>query len=350
MKYREENFMRRCFDLARLGAGQVSPNPMVGAVIVHHDRVIGEGWHRRYGTAHAEVNAVNSVRPADLSLLPESVMYVSLEPCCIFGKTPPCTDLIIKHKIPHVVISCLDATPEVAGSGVRKLEAAGVRVKVGVLRAEGEQLAAVRNTFAGKNRPYIILKYAQSADGYIGREEEQIWLTNPYAKRLAHKWRSETDAILVGTNTAAVDNPRLDNRLWSGDSPLRLVIDRQMRLPQDLYLFNDRQPTLIFTESQVSVEGFERTRFITLDFAEDIPLQITETLARGKVTSLLIEGGAHTLQSFAEAGLWDEARIFTVKKRLNGGIPAPRLVGNTVKNFALADDNLTVLNRIPANR
>ncbi len=340
---RHELYMRRCFDLARLGAGRVSPNPMVGAVIVHAGRIIGEGRHEVYGTAHAEVNAVNSVAETDRKLLPESTIYVSLEPCCIFGKTPPCTNLILENKIPEVVISCLDATPEVAGNGVQILRDAGVKVTTGILEKEGRDLARFRNTFAGKNRPYILLKFAQSADGFMGKEGEQIWLTNAYSKRKVHKMRAETDAILVGTNTAATDNPQLNSRYWSGRPPLRLVIDRTLRLPQTLNLFDDSQPTLVFTEKDISTEGFERTRFITLDFSENVPRQIAETLAGGNVTSLIVEGGAQTLQSFIDAGLWDEAHIFTVKKRLNDGIAAPKISGEVKNREEIAGDELTVL-------
>ena len=338
-----EKYIRRCFDLARLGAGYVSPNPMVGAVIVHKGRIIGEGYHTVYGTAHAEVNAVNNVAEADRKLLSGATLYVSLEPCCIFGKTPPCTNLIIENKISEVVISCLDATPEVAGNGVQLLRDAGVKVTLGILEKEGKNLARFRNTFAGKNRPYIILKYAQSADGFIGKKDEQIWLTNAYAKRLVHKYRAETDAVLVGTKTASTDNPQLDNRYWTGKSPLRLILDRRMRLPQTLHIFNDKQPTLIFTENEIGIDGFERTRFIPLDFSKNIPRQICEVLAGGKVISLLVEGGTQTLQSFIDADLWDEARIFTVKKRLGNGISAPKIFGRTVSEESIASDRLTIL-------
>lgn len=342
IKY-HNNYMRRCFDLARLGSGFVSPNPMVGAVIVYNDQIIGEGWHQIYGTAHAEVNAVDSVEEENRQYLSESTMYVSLEPCCIYGNTPPCSNLIIENKIPEVVISCLDATPGVAGNSVKLLREAGVKVTTGVLEEEGKKLAAFRNTFAGKNRPYIILKFAQSADGFISKEGEQTWMTNPYSKRLTHKWRAESDAILVGTNTASIDNPQLNSRLWSGMPPLRIAIDRTMKLDQSLHLFDDEQPTLIMTESAVNIMGFERTQFIPLDFSENIPQQISDTLAQGKVTSLLIEGGAHTLQSFIDANLWDEARIFSVEQRLGAGIKAPSLTGETVNTQKILSDTLTVV-------
>lgn len=342
IKY-QNTYMRRCFDLARLGAGFVSPNPMVGAVIVHKNKIIGEGWHQMYGTAHAEVNAVNSVDEENLQFLSKSTMFVSLEPCCIFGKTPPCSSLILEKKIPEVVISCLDSTPEVAGNSIKILEDGGVKVTTGVLEEEGRALAAIRNTFAGKNRPYIILKYAQSADGFISKAGEQTWLTNAYSKRLTHKWRAEIDAILVGTNTAMIDNPQLNNRFWSGMPPLRLAIDKSMKLDQNLNLFDDEQPTLIMTESAVNIMGFERTQFIQLDFSENVPLQIVNTLAQGKISSLLIEGGAHTLQSFIDADLWDEARIFTVEQRIDEGIKAPQVKGEIVNTLKILSDTLTVV-------
>lgn len=335
--------MQRCFDLARLGAGFVSPNPMVGAVIVHDDRIIGEGWHQAYGTAHAEVNAINSVKEKDKHLLTEATLFVSLEPCCIFGNTPPCTKLIIENRIPKVVISCLDATPEVAGNGVILLEKAGIKVTTGILEEEGRHLAAIRNTFAGKNRPYILLKWAQSTDGYIGQKDKQVWLTNPYSKRLAHQWRAQTDAILVGKNTAAIDNPELTNRYWSGASPLRLVIDKDLALHQSLHLFDDENPTLVFTEKEVSSMGFERTRFIPLDFENNIPEQIAATLASGRITSLLVEGGAKTLQSFIDIGLWDEARIFTTSKHLGTGINAPKIDGKEIAKTTIDGDILTII-------
>lgn len=337
------NYMRRCFDLARLGAGFVSPNPMVGSVIVYNDEIIGEGWHQMYGTAHAEVNAVNSVSEKNQQYLSKSTMYVSLEPCCIYGKTPPCSNLILENKIPELIISCLDATPGVAGNSVKILKEAGVKVTTGILEEEGKKLAAFRNTFAGKNRPYIILKYAQSADGFISKKDEQTWLTNPHSKRLTHKWRAESDAILVGTNTASIDNPQLNSRLWSGMPPLRIAIDKTMKLDQNLHLFDDEQATLIMTESAVNLMGFERTRFISLDFSENVPQQIVDTLAQGKITSLLIEGGAYTLQSFIDAGLWDEARIFSVEKRLGEGIKAPNLIGEKVNTINILSDTLTVV-------
>ena len=341
--YFYEKMMRRCFDLAQMGKGFVSPNPIVGAVVVYKKRVIGEGWHQIYGEAHAEVNAIASIAEEDEKFLPESTIFVSLEPCCIFGNTPPCANLFLEKKIPKVVISCLDLTPGVAGNSVQLLRDAGVEVITGILEEEGKQVATIRNTFVNENRPYIVLKFAQSEDGFMGKKGEQIWLTNPYSKRLVHKWRSELDAILVGTNTAETDNPQLNNRYWSGLAPLRLVLDRQARLPQDLYLFDDEQPTLIFTEKDMSLMGFNQTRYMPLDFSDKWVENLLDFLKEGNISSILVEGGARTIQSFVDAGLWDEARIFTTNKRLGEGIQAPKLRGEMTQSFQLIEDKLTVL-------
>ncbi|RMF32110.1 MAG: bifunctional diaminohydroxyphosphoribosylaminopyrimidine deaminase/5-amino-6-(5-phosphoribosylamino)uracil reductase RibD, partial [Bacteroidetes bacterium] len=227
----DEVFMRRCFDLARLGAGRVSPNPMVGAVLVYEGRIIGEGWHRRYGGAHAEVNALASVAPSDRALIRRSTLYVSLEPCCIHRKTPPCTNLILREGIPRVVVSCLDPTPEVNGRGLELLREGGVEVRVGVLEEEGRRLIRFREAFVRHGRPFVLLKFACSRDGFLGKPGEQIWISNPWTKRWVHRCRAAADAILVGTRTARTDNPQLTTRLFFGDSPLRIVLDRRLTLP-----------------------------------------------------------------------------------------------------------------------
>ena len=334
--------MRRCFDLARLGAGNVSPNPMVGAVLVCDDRIIGEGFHRQYGQAHAEVNAVNNVRPEDRHLVPKATLYVSLEPCCIFGKTPPCTNLILEHRIPSVVISCLDQTPGVAGRGVEILRAAGVEVITGVLQAEGQRLSAIRNTFVSQQRPYIILKFAQTKDHFLGPEDgSQYWITNAFSKRLVHRWRSESDAVLVGTNTALSDNPQLTNRLYFGKSPLRVVVDRTGRLPDTLALFDGTSPTLVFTEL-INVVARKNLEYISIPFDKNLVRQILAHLADRKCTSLIVEGGTRILQAFLDAGLWDEARVFTGTKYLFKGIPAPLLPVAPAYSQSIAGDLLEV--------
>ncbi|NUO03318.1 MAG: bifunctional diaminohydroxyphosphoribosylaminopyrimidine deaminase/5-amino-6-(5-phosphoribosylamino)uracil reductase RibD [Saprospiraceae bacterium] len=343
-----ETFMRRCFDLARLGAGSVSPNPMVGAVLVHQNRIIGEGFHQQYGQAHAEVNAVNSVHAEDRRLLREATLYVSLEPCCIFGKTPPCTNLILENHIPRVVISCLDQTPGVAGKGVEVLRAAGVEVICGVLEAAGQRLSAVRNTFVSQHRPYILLKFAKTSNNFFCPEDRsQFWITNKYAKRLVHRWRSETDAILVGTNTALHDNPELTNRLYFGKSPLRVVLDRTLRLPKSHAIFDGTFPTLIFTEFPTAESG-NNLEFVGASFGTHLLQQVLAHLAERKCTSLIVEGGAQLLQTFIEAGLWDEARVFTglhsslPESRLVRGIPAPVIPAAPAYSKTIAGDLLEV--------
>lgn len=337
-----ETYMRRCFDLARLGAGSVSPNPMVGAVLVCDGRIIGEGFHKQYGQAHAEVNAVNSVRPADRHLLKEATLYVSLEPCCIFGKTPPCTNLILEHRISSVVISCLDQTPGVAGRGVEILRAAGVEVMTGVLEKEGQRLSAIRNTFVSQQRPYIILKFAQTKDHFLGPEDgSQFWITNACTKRLVHRWRSETDAILVGTNTAQSDDPQLTTRLYFGKSPLRVLLDKSLRLPKTLALFDGTNPTLVFTE-RTDVIASKNLEYISIPFDQNLVRQILAHLADRKCTSLIVEGGARILQAFLDAGLWDEARVFTGTKCLFKGIPAPLLTVAPAYSQFIAGDLLEI--------
>ncbi len=335
--------MQRCFDLARLGAGRTSPNPMVGAVLTYRNRIIGEGYHQAYGQAHAEVNAVNSVKESDRHLLPYSTLYVSLEPCNIHRNTPPCTLLILQERIPRVVISYIDHTPGVDGSGVARLREAGVDVVVGVLRQSGQQLSQARNTFVQEHRPYIILKYAQSADGFFAPEDNvQQWLSNAYSKRLVHKWRSEVDAILVGANTVLADNPRLNNRLYFGASPCRIILDRDASLPGGLNVFDGAQPTLVFSE-HLSAKAGERpanTERILLPFDDQLLPELLRRLASQNISTLLVEGGLKTMQRFLNEGLWDEARVFTAEKTIGKGRPAPTLPCPAERSFALGSDRL----------
>ncbi|GJM32688.1 MAG: riboflavin biosynthesis protein RibD [Saprospiraceae bacterium] len=336
----DEQYMQRCLDLAILGSGKVSPNPMVGAVLVHENRIIGEGWHERYGAAHAEVNAVANVKEKDRPFLPQSCLYVSLEPCCIHGNTPPCTDLIIKHRIPKVVISCVDFTPEVHGKGVEILRKAGVEVITHILAAKGEQLSAPRRIFVQKNRPYIILKYAQTKEGFLAaKTKEQIWISNHYSKRLVHKWRSEVDAILVGTTTAKTDNPSLTNRYYYGKSPLRIVLDRQLKLSTDLALFDQRSPTLVYNELHSKTSGL--LTYQKIDFSNLLPSLLNDLFSR-KLSQLLVEGGAHLLGQFVEAGLWDEARVLVGSAYFPEGIPAPILPKKHEVEFQIGNDLLKI--------
>ncbi len=324
-------FMRRCLQLAALGRGNVAPNPMVGAVIVHRGRIIGEGFHRCYGEAHAEVNAVASVR--EPSLLAESTLYVSLEPCSHYGKTPPCAELIIRHRIPRVVVGCLDPFPEVSGRGVALLREAGVEVVTGVLEEECRALNRTFMTYQLKQRPFITLKWAQSADGFIDRlrsvEEPATRLSDDISSVWVHRLRTECDAILVGTNTAFADNPTLTARLWCGHSPLRVVLDRHGRLPATAKLFTDGHPTLVITDKNTPLPGFPQgVEVLRLAPEEEaIPALLAE-LYRRRVQHLLVEGGSELLQSFIAKNLWDEARIEQAPINLGEGVPAPALTEN----------------------
>lgn len=317
--------MLRCLELARLGAGHVAPNPMVGAVLVHEDRIIGEGYHQIYGQAHAEVNCIAAVREEDRGLIPASTIYVSLEPCAHFGKTPPCADLIIRERVPRVVVGCRDPFPLVDGKGIEKMRAAGVDVEVGVLEKECIELNSRFFTFNTQHRPYIVLKWAQSMNGRMGGGTgDRVFISNEYTNRLVHKWRSEEAAILVGTNTALLDDPALTVRLWTGPDPIRLVIDKELRLPMSLRLFDGNVRTVVFNllrhEEQGNLQYYQ--------LAEDSSLvhQLVTALYQLKIQSVLVEGGAALLQSFIDEGYWDEARVITNETlQLPDGLASPVL-------------------------
>ncbi|MEO9070836.1 MAG: bifunctional diaminohydroxyphosphoribosylaminopyrimidine deaminase/5-amino-6-(5-phosphoribosylamino)uracil reductase RibD [Ginsengibacter sp.] len=324
----DEQYMIRCIQLAKLGAGNVAPNPMVGAVLVYEDKIIGEGYHQKYGEAHAEVNCINSVSEKNKSLLEKSTIYVSLEPCSHYGKTPPCADLIIKNKIRKVVIGVKDIYNKVDGKGIQKLQNAGLQVITGVVENKCHDLNKRFFTFHQKKRPYIILKWAQSANGKIGSNDERILISNDYSNRLVHKWRSEEAAILVGTNTALIDNPSLTTRLWEGKNPVRIVIDKELKLPPDLKIFNKEVRTFIFNSSKNSIE--ENLQYIKLEneiFSQDLLHSLFEL----NIQSVLIEGGTKTLQSFIDLGFFDEVRVITNQEMIiENGISAPEM-----KNFKL---------------
>ena len=326
----EEKFMARALELAASGAGNVAPNPMVGCVIVHKGKIIGEGYHREYGKAHAEVNAINSV--LNKELLPESTIYVTLEPCSHFGKTPPCADLIIRERIPEVVIGVVDPFEKVAGSGINKLREAGCRVITGVMEEECTELNKRFFTFHEKKRPYVILKWAQTLDGFIDIDRtveflgQPTWITNDISRILVHKIRSEEDAILVGTNTVQKDNPSLTVRVWSGRNPLRVVLDRTLRLPADAEIFNQKVPTLVYTAlDKESSPGLEYKK---ISFEINPIEQILVDLHSRNIQSLIVEGGAEVLNSFISENLWDEAHLFIGPKLFYKGVPAPKLTGN----------------------
>lgn len=337
-------YIQRCFDLARLGAGKVAPNPMVGAVLVYQNRIIGEGWHKKYGEAHAEVNALASVSEENRKYISDSTLYVSLEPCCFFGKTPACTKLILENQIKKVVISCLDDTQEVSGKGVEILREKGLEVLTGVLEKEGRILSRYRNTFVTHKRPYIILKYAKSKDGFFSKKSEQIWITNPLTKRLVHKWRGESDAILVGTETARVDNPQLTNRLFFGKNPIRIVIDRNLKLNQNLNLFDQMEPTWFIHEKELVTENSSRNiQFFKISFDENFIQNLLKIAFSNRIMTMIIEGGAYTIQQFIDKNLWDEARVLTGSRILHNGIQAPDIAGIESNRLKIGGDQLTIL-------
>lgn len=320
---KDEKYITRCIQLAKNGLCNAAPNPMVGAVIVHGDTIIGEGYHIRCGEAHAEVNAVRSVK--DKSLLKESTIYVSLEPCSHHGKTPPCADLIINKGIPRVVVGCQDPFSLVAGRGIAKLREAGIEVKVGVLEEECRQLIRRFVTFNTLRRPFITLKWAESADGFIDlhRTEGHPYIfSSPLSSMLVHKRRAEHSAILVGRRTALLDNPSLTTRNWFGKNPVRMVIDKDLTLPKHLALFDGSVRTLVFTQRE-DTSNRPNVEHIRLDFKIDILPQIMEVLYKEKLQSLMVEGGSILLQSFIDAGCWDEAYIEQSDAHLKDGVKAP---------------------------
>jgi diaminohydroxyphosphoribosylaminopyrimidine deaminase/5-amino-6-(5-phosphoribosylamino)uracil reductase len=313
--------MRRALELARLGFGNVSPNPMVGCVIVHNGLIIGEGFHREYGGPHAEVHAVNAVE--NKALLSESDVYVTLEPCSHFGKTPPCADLLVEHKVNKVTISNNDPNPMVAGQGIKKLENAGIVVVEGILKEEGYDLNKRYFTSAEQNRPYVILKWAETADRFIARKDfDSKWISNEFSRKLVHKWRAQEDAVLVGKNTAKYDNPTLNVRDWEGNDPLRIVIDHELSLDHKLNLFNPKIPTVCYNLKKH--EELKNLSFVKLKKADFIQKILTD-LHQRNIQSLIIEGGALTITEFIQAGLWDEARIFQAETCFGDGIRAPQL-------------------------
>lgn len=320
----EDKYMARCISLARGGAGNVAPNPMVGAVIVHQGRIIGEGFHRKYGEAHAEVNAIASV--GDEALLKESTIYVSLEPCSHYGKTPPCASLIIEKQIPRVVIGCPDPFPEVAGRGVKMLREAGIEVVTGVMEKEARELNRVFMTFQEKKRPYVYLKWAQSADGFLDllRTDASlpaVALSSAETLRRVHYLRAHVSAIMVGTRTALLDNPSLTVRHWAGNSPVRVVLDRSLRIPSDYHLLDGCVKTLVFTAKEAA--NRENVEYVTIDFSQPVLPRVLHELYMRRLDSLMVEGGAVLLNAFLEEDVWDEARIETAPLSLRTGVKAP---------------------------
>lgn len=336
--------MKRCIELAQLGQQYAAPNPMVGSVIVHNNKIIGEGFHRKCGEAHAEVNAVNSVK--DKSLLSESTIYVSLEPCAHFGKTPPCADLIVSSGIPHVVIATVDPFAKVKGKGIEKLKNAGCIVETGILEKEARELNKRFFTFHQQKRPYVVLKWAQTFDGFIDKQrnssdEKPMAISGKESKTYVHQIRTNEAAILVGKRTALLDDPQLNSRLVEGPSPVRITIDKNLSLPTQLNLFDQSIPTLVFNEQKQ--EEQHNLSYIAIDFSKNVEQQILDHLYQLNLNSIIIEGGTATLNGFIDKGLWDEAHLLTAPKRLNNGVKAPVIFGKEIESFTLGNDNIKII-------
>lgn len=338
-----EHYIARCIELAKNGFGTTYPNPMVGSVIVYNDEIIGEGWHKKSGEPHAEVNAIRSVK--DKSQLKKATIYVSLEPCSHFGKTPPCCDLILENKIPNVVIGTVDSNIKVAGNGIKRLKEAGTNVIVGVLEKECYKLNQGFFTYHEKKRPYIILKWAETQDGFIAplekEEQKPVWITNSNSRQLVHKWRTEEQAILVGTQTVIEDNPQLNVRDWNGNNPIRIVIDQNNRIPETAHVFDNQVKTIVFSREKRTDSG-ENIIFEILDFQQNIAQQIVERLYEHQIQSVIIEGGAQTLQTFIDTKLWDEARVFIGNNKFGKGLKAPTLNKTLSKKEKIGTDELLI--------
>lgn len=319
-----ETYIKRCFELAQNGLGTTYPNPLVGSVIVYDGKIIGEGWHKKAGEAHAEVNAIASVK--DVDLLKKSTLYVNLEPCSHFGKTPPCADLIIKKQIPKVVIGTIDPFSKVCGNGIAKLKEAGIEVEVGFLEKECNELNKRFFTFHQKKRPYIILKWAQTQDGFIAplhkNENRPFWISNLLSRQLVHLWRTQEQALLVGTNTVLDDNPKLSVREVFGKNPVRVVMDRELKIPTDFSVYDNSVKTIFITSKEKESHD-ENLVFEKIDFQSNVIQQILDVLYKHQIQSVIIEGGSQLLQSFIQENLWDEARIFTSQISLKEGVKSP---------------------------
>lgn len=350
MRMEHEFYMQRCLDLAVMGAGKVSPNPMVGCIIVHEDKIIGEGYHQKLGEAHAEVNAIKDVfkrytEEAE-TLLKNATAYVSLEPCAHFGKTPPCADLLVKHQLKRVVIGNTDPFESVNGKGIEKLKNAGIEVISGILKEECEEVNRRFFTRIKEHRPYFILKWAQTANGFFApKNQSQQWISGPQAKILTHQWRGEEDAILVGKNTVLADNPQLNTREVEGKNPIRIVIDKNLSIPLDHHIFNNVAKTIILNE--VKTDVVNNIHYVQMeDMHFYLPQKIAYQLYLMDIQSVIIEGGANILQQFIAANLWDEARIFTSTTKWEDGINAPQITGEIIEETAIGNDELKIIKRI----
>lgn len=331
----DEKYMLRALELAENGRGNVSPNPMVGCVVVYEDRIIGEGWHQVYGGPHAEVNAIDAVE--DKSLLTSSTIYVNLEPCCHQGKTPPCTDLLLQYQPERVVVCNQDSNPLVAGKGLNILKENGIETQSGVLAEKGFELNKRFFHFFEKKQPYLILKWAETADGFIARSNyNSRWISNVFSRTLVHKWRSEEDAVMVGSNTALYDNPRLNVREWLGRNPLRVLIDRHLKVSKENSLLDQQIPTICYNLHKS--EQLENLMFVKIE-EEDFLEGVMKDLYLRKIQSVIVEGGGILLQNLLDRGYWQEARVFKSKQTFGEGIAAPQLRG-TLKSIENALDDL----------
>ncbi|MFP5081606.1 bifunctional diaminohydroxyphosphoribosylaminopyrimidine deaminase/5-amino-6-(5-phosphoribosylamino)uracil reductase RibD [Pedobacter sp. JCM 36344] len=342
----DELYMQRCLEIAEMGIGNVSPNPMVGCVIVHEDTIIAEGYHRKFGEAHAEVNAVNAAfadYPEEAAtLLRNSTVYVNLEPCAHFGKTPPCADLLVMIGVKKVVIGNTDPFSDVDGKGIEKLKAAGIQVIHGILEDKCTELNRRFFTRVIEQRPYIILKWAETANRYFAPKNVlQEWISGPLAKKLVHKWRTEEDAILIGKQTAICDNPQLTAREWEGKNPIRIVIDKNLQVPAGYNVFNNVSKTIVFNEAKTVID--QNIHNIQMeDMQYYLPQKIAYQLYLMDIHSVIIEGGANLLSQFIAAGLWDEARVFRSATSWDEGIQAPDIQGIITDQVNVGMDHLSV--------
>tara|TARA_B100001063_G_scaffold66513_1_gene60537 strand:+ start:2172 stop:3188 length:1017 start_codon:yes stop_codon:yes gene_type:complete len=335
--------MRRCIQLAKNGLGTTYPNPLVGSVIVYENKIIGEGWHRQSGMPHAEVNAINSVK--NKQLLRNATIYINLEPCSHTGKTPPCANLIIEKQIKNVVIGCKDPNPKVAGNGIQLLKKSGLKVTCGILENECEHLNKRFFSFFLKKRPYIILKWAETLDGFISpnekKEKKPVWISNKNSRQLVHQWRAEEQAILVGTQTVVDDNPSLNTRDWYGNSPICILIDKSLRISKDHKVYKNNSKTIVITEKQS--KNKKNQFFESINFNSSIANQIGAILYSHGIQSVIIEGGAQTLQTFIDENLWDEARVFSGPITFNNGTKAPIVSGTTLTTTKIKQDILNLI-------
>jgi diaminohydroxyphosphoribosylaminopyrimidine deaminase / 5-amino-6-(5-phosphoribosylamino)uracil reductase len=335
-------YIRRCIDLAKRGGKSVRPNPQVGAVLVHRSIIIGEGYHQKFGDAHAEVNCLLNVADQNRHLIPQSTLYVSLEPCNIIGKTPACSDLILKEQIPEVVVGALDPNPLVNGSSLKHLVSRGVSVRYGICKTESEALIRPFCVNQIQKRPYVILKMVKSGDNFIGKHGEKIWLSNTFSNILSHKWRAEVDAIMAGTTTVLNDDPSLTTRLYPGENPIRIILDETGKIPPEYKIYSKEAKTWVITEQNLQNHG--TVSFIQQDFGKEnfIASSLEKLFSKG-VYVLLVEGGAKLIQSFISSGIWDEARIITCPQHLGAGIAAPNIKGQLIQKQLLLQDELQII-------